>query len=275
MVCHTFGLPVDVSKIREITENKLLIIEDCAHSFGAKVDGSINSPQAGNYTGNLGDVSFFSLYKQFPILRGGMIVSSRDWDVSLSKTYFGFRDFLSLLNYFSFFAFFFKRFGSEIASKIERKEKLLKPTGLNQISLNLFSRFFQEFEESLESRKKMALLFQEELKKLDFEVQEPEGNVFCYLSALTPKNLEEKRDELVNRLKKRKIFCTRIWHDNPPHPAIIFNPKVQEEYQINLNEFPNTLEAAKRIINFPLQNHYTKKDIEKMVSVIKTVLKEI
>jgi len=50
------------------------------------------------------------------------------------------------------------------------------------------------------------------------------------------------------------------------------NPKVQKEYKINLAEFPNTIEVAKRIVNFPLQNFYTKKDVEKMIFSIKRVL---
>ena len=55
------------------------------------------------------------------------------------------------------------------------------------------------------------------------------------------------------------------------HTPLILNPLVQEEYNIDIKKFPNTAEIARRIINFPLQNFYTKKDIEKMINIIVSV----
>lgn len=245
LVSHTYGLPVDIQQVRQ-EAGQLLIIEDCAHSFGAQ-------------TGNLGDVAFFSIYKQFPTLRGGMLVCPPDWQIELPKTSFNFRDFISFLNCFSFFAFLFKKYGAKVAPKIVRKEKLSEAAGLNKFSLWLFSGFLCDFERSLGRRKELALFFQAELKKLGFEVQESENNVFCYLSALVPVRLKEKRDKIVERLRKYRVFCTRIWHT----PVIL-----SEEY-------PNTMEAARRIINFPLQNHYTEKDIKKMIVAIKKTVDQI
>lgn len=281
LVSHTYGLPTDIKKIKglfvehQTSHQKLhfgtghapdlehpLIIEDCAHVFGAKLHNT--------FVGNLGDISFFSIYKQFPTLRGGLLVYPKDWDIELPKTGFGFRDFISLLNCFPFFAFLFKKFGQGIAPKMLRKEKMIEPAGINSVSLNLFSDFLEYYKQSLRNRIELALFFQEELKKLGFEVQESENNVFCYFSALMPENIKGKRDELVERLRKEKVFCTRIWHT-----PIILNKEAQKEYQVNLNDFPSTVEAAGRIINFPLQNHYTESDIKKMVQLIKKVLTQL
>ena len=261
-VCHTYGLPVDIQKIKEITGNQLSIIEDCAQSFGAKYKNI--------FVGNFGEAAFFSLYKQSPTFRGGLLVCPKDWEVKLSKTNFDFRDFISFLNSFSFFAFLFKMFGQDIAPKMIRKEKKSEPAEINKVSLNFFSHFLGNLANSLEKRINLALFFQEELKKLGFDVQESENNVFCYLSTLIPKSLEIKRDKFVKELRKYQIFSTRIWHT-----PIILNPEVQKEYQIRLKEFPNTIEAAKRIINFPLQNYYEKKDIEIMIKGIKRVLSDL
>jgi len=283
LICHTYGLPMNIKEIEEIKNvhhQVLNIIEDCAHSFGAKLNET--------YAGNFGDVAFFSIYKQFPSLRGGAAVfeiPNSELQIpnkfqipnsKLIKTRFNLRDFISFLNCFSFFAFLFKKLGGEIAPKMIRKEKLKEPAEINQVSLNLFLHFLKNFEENLKKRRELALFFQEELKKLGFEVQKSEnpapyrtgsgaGNVFCYLSALTPKNLN--RDIFVKKLRKCGIFATRIWKD-----PIILNPKVQKEYKINLDEFPNTVDVAKRIVNFPLQNFYTKKDINKMILGIKKCL---
>ena len=238
LVCHTYGLPFDIDSLRKELQGfqKIFIIEDCAHAFGADV-------------GNRGDVAFFSLYKQFPALRGGMLVCPKEWEVKLPSTSFSFRDFISFLNYFPVFAFLFKRFGSEIAVRAVRKEKMVSPAALNKKSLWLFEKSLAAFDGSFKKRKELALFFQEELKKLGFEVQESKGNVFCYLSALAPKG--SARDEIVKKLRKHKVFCVRIWKD----------PIVSEG-------FPNTLEAAQRIINFPLQNHYTEKDIRKILKAV-------
>ncbi|MBA7620646.1 UDP-4-amino-4-deoxy-L-arabinose--oxoglutarate aminotransferase [subsurface metagenome] len=70
LVCHTYGLPIDMEAIRNAVNNRAVIIEDCANSFLAK-KGNV-------YTGNMGDISFFSLYKQFPTLRGGIEVWVKD-----------------------------------------------------------------------------------------------------------------------------------------------------------------------------------------------------
>ncbi len=260
LACHIYGLPIDIQEIREATNNQLLVIEDCAHSLLATKDDV--------YTGNAGDVAIFSIYKQFPTFRGGMLVYPKEWEVNLPATKFSLRDVFSFLNSFQLFAYLFKIFGRTIAPKVIRKEKFAKPAGINPISLNAFSRFFKDYENSLKNRIELALFYQEELKKLNFQVQNSNNNVFCYLSALAPKNIN--RDKFVERLRVHGVFCTRIWHT-----PIVLNPRVQKECNLGLNEFPNTTDTAKRIINFPLQNHYSKEDIEKILKDIKKTLTEI
>lgn len=241
-VCHTYGLPFDVSRVQQLG---LPVIEDLAHAFGIK-------PKS--------EFAFYSLYKQFPALRGGLLVCPKGWQIDLPKTSVNFRDILSLLNCFSAFAFFFKKFGKDIAPRMVRKEKSPEPAGLNKLSLALFSYSLDDFEKSLPYRIELAKFFQQELKKLGFGVQDGEGNVFCYLSALAPKNLEGKRDRIVEELRNNGVFCTRIWHT---------------PIALNKDEFPNTFEASKRIINFPLQNHYKKQDVDRMVRALKRVLEKI
>lgn len=264
LVCHTFGLPIDIETVRAALGDGVIIVEDCAHAFLAQ--------KSGNFTGNLGDVSFFSLYKQLPSLRGGMLVCPRDWHIDLPKTSFSLRDLLSFLNYFWPFAFFFKKFGSDYAKTHLRESKLTKPGGIIKSSLSLFTDFFENFKGSLGRRKELALVFQKELEGLGFEVQKSDDNVFCYLSALVPKNLAIKRDQIIQELKKDHVFCTRIWHH---HGVIIFNQDVREKYHINLADFPNTIQAAQRMINFPLQNHYKEKDVKKITQAVKKVISRL
>lgn len=262
LICHTFGLPFDVKELNSKIGNKVLIIEDCAHAFSAKIGNK--------FCGNFGKASFFSLYKQFPVARGGMVVieNERCEKEFLKETNFNLRDFLSLLNHFSCFAYIFKKLGGKIAEKIQRDEKRREIQGINKVSLNLFFGFLEDFEQKLSWRINLALFFQEKLKELGFAVQKSENNIFTIFSSLCPKNLN--RDEFVKKLRKKGIFATRIWRK-----PIVLNPLVQKEYKIKIEDFPNTLEISKRIVNFPLQNYYTKSHIEKMVSNIKIILKEL
>ena len=259
LICHTYGLPANLENVIGLANhNNLLVIEDCAHSFGAKYKGI--------FTGNFGDASFFSIYKLFPTLRGGMaVLKMSNSKCQMSKTNFSLRDFVSLLNCFSFFSFLFKKFAGEIAPKYIRKEKLKEIGSLNRISQNIFSWQSKNLEETLEKRRKIALFFQTELKKMGFETQISENNIFTFLSVLVPENID--RDKFIFRLREKGVFALRIWKE-----PIILNKEAQKEYEIDLSRFPNTVEASQRIVNFPLQNFYTKKDIEKMLRKIQLEL---
>jgi dTDP-4-amino-4,6-dideoxygalactose transaminase len=262
LICHTYGLPFPAEKIRVFAkEYNLKIIEDCAHSFGAKIGP--------DFVGNFGDAALFSFYKQFPSLRGGMAVLNQTSNIKnqkLLKTHLSPRDFLSLLNNFSFFAWIFKIFGGEIAPKIQRKEKEEEITRINRVSLNLFLSFLNDFEKNLKKRTDNALIFQSELEKLGFSVQKGTGNVFSFLSVLVPQNIN--RDKFVRDLRKYGVFATRIWHT-----PLAFNPEFKMEFRPNLERFPNTKEIAQRIVNLPLQNYFNKKDLEKIIGAIKKCLK--
>ncbi len=260
LVSHIYGLPNDMEKILSIAKKyNLKIIEDCAHTFGGKQNEA--------YLGNFGNAALFSLYKSFPCFRGGILVCPKNWDITLSKTSFSFRDIISFLNCFPFCAYFFKKFGKQVAPKIIKKEKSSELCQINNVSLNIFSYFLNTHKQETQKRIELALFFQQELKNLGFEIQENENNVFCYVSVLVPKNLKKHRDVLIKNLRKYKIFCTRIWHT-----PIILNPKAQKEYNINLQEFPNTIEVSQRIINFPLQNYFQKKDIQKIIQGLKSII---
>jgi len=251
LVPHIYGLINNIKEIKEIAPD-LIIIEDASHAFGAK--GLENS-----------DYVFFSIYKHFPCIRGGLLVCPKEWEINLSKTHFNLRDFLSFLNLFPIFSFFFKKFGENIASKIIKEEKEIKPAGLNLVSLKLFLNFSENYEQVLKERIEKILYFQEELKKLGFSVQKSENNTFCYFSVLSPKNID--RNKLVKKLHNKGVFCTRIWHT-----PIVLNPDVEADYDLYLGNYLNAIDIANRIINFPLQNHYSKKDINNMIKTIKESL---
>ena len=73
IVQHTFGIPANMDEITKICqEHKLILIEDCAHSLGAKFNGKI--------VGSFGDVGFFSFSRDKVIssIYGGMVVTNNE-----------------------------------------------------------------------------------------------------------------------------------------------------------------------------------------------------
>ncbi|OIP84270.1 MAG: hypothetical protein AUK44_03235 [Porphyromonadaceae bacterium CG2_30_38_12] len=76
ILTHTFGVPAQVEKIKELLNGKLLI-EDCAHSF-------LTTTKMNNLTGSIGDYSLFSFgFGKFPnAIRGGFVkVNKNDPDL--------------------------------------------------------------------------------------------------------------------------------------------------------------------------------------------------
>jgi len=252
LLCHTFGLPLNVKEIKKEIRKDILIIEDCAHAFLARTENGL--------CGNFGDVAFFSLYKQFPMARGGIALLPQVKTPFL-KTKFSPRDLISFLNHFSFFAFLFKSFGKKIAPSFQRKEKRKEIALLNQFSLKIFFSFLDNFEKRIERRKEIAFKLKKRLEKFDFQFQETKDNIFTFFSFLVPPKI--KRDDFVKFLWKKRIFATRIWKD-----PIVSNPLCQKNYSILPEEFPNTLDISKRIVNLPLQDFYKEKDLKKIISAI-------
>lgn len=260
VVCHTYGAPLEMEKLKAIAQkHHLKIIEDIAHAIGQKYQGQ--------YLGSLGEAAFASLYKQFPSLRGGLVVAPGNWQVELKKTHFNFRDLISLLNYFSFFSFLLKRLAQKAAPKFLRKEKHQQYGNLNRISFNLFANYLPNIETNLEKRKGIAQRLIKGLAEMGFTSQDSPDNAFTFLSALIPNNLKKNRDEFVQVMQKKGVFLTRIWHT-----PIVINPEVQKFYEIDLTNFPNTSLISQQVVNIPLQNHFTEKDWHKILKKIKAGL---
>lgn len=70
IVQHTFGQPADIQKITELcVQHKLYLIEDCAHSLGAQVNGQL--------VGTFGDAAMFSFGRDKVIssVSGGVAIT--------------------------------------------------------------------------------------------------------------------------------------------------------------------------------------------------------
>lgn len=237
LVCHTYGLPVDLAKILEIArKHDLKIIEDCAHAC---------PPLAGSANKIMSDCAFFSFAKICPNINGGMLISKVQIKNELPECKFKILDIIKFLRFFPGLSKISEKFRKDKPIQSETSE----PRKASKLSLRLFDCYLKTYKEQVPERIELAKYFREKLISSGFEVQGCKNNTFTYLSALVPKNIN--RDELFNKLRKCGIFCSRIWRKP------IYSPLS--------GMLPNTNEAARRIINFPLQNWFTKKDIDKII----------
>ena len=227
LVCHTYGIPVQMDKILEIAKKyNLKIIEDCAHIFPATI---------------YGDCAFFSFAKLFPVVNGGMLISKNPIKTELKRYKFRLRNIIKFLRLFPCLAKISEKFRS--GEKTLATKKLSIPRQASKQSLKILNWYLDNFEEQISKRKEVAEYFHKKLQEIGFQ-----SSGITYVSALVPKNID--RDNLFNKLRKKNIFCSRIWHD----PLF--------------KDLPNTLEASKRIINFPLQDWLGKENIDKIISCI-------
>ena len=72
VVCHLFGIALDINEIREIVGPEILIIDDAAQGYGLKVKG--------RFLGTGGDAGFYSFGrgKNLSIVGGGLLVTDDD-----------------------------------------------------------------------------------------------------------------------------------------------------------------------------------------------------
>ncbi|HNU96852.1 MAG TPA: DegT/DnrJ/EryC1/StrS family aminotransferase [Candidatus Portnoybacteria bacterium] len=238
LICHTYGLPVDMENVSKIARNyNLKIIEDCAHILPHRI---------------YGDCAFFSFMKLFPVTNGGMLVSKNPININLEKYVSTISEKIKFLRLFPKFANFSEKFRPE-EKLADRQRKI--PKNISRLTLKIIDYCFDNFNEQLNNKIELAKYFQAKLSKIDFKVQESENNHFTYLSALVPENID--RNELFYKLKERHIFCSRIWQ----------NPL--------LKQLPNTSVITGRIINLPLQNWYTKQDIDNIIEKIIMIMNEM
>lgn len=73
VVCHLFGIAVDIAKIRGIVGSEVLIIDDAAQGYGIKAGG--------RFLGLGGDVGFFSFGrgKNLSLVGGGLLATNNDF----------------------------------------------------------------------------------------------------------------------------------------------------------------------------------------------------
>jgi dTDP-4-amino-4,6-dideoxygalactose transaminase len=289
MIQNTFGWPAKIDEIFKIArENNLYLIEDCAHSLGAKYKGK--------FCGTFGDTAFFSFGRDKIIssVFGGMVVTNDEKMGERIKKFQEKLDFPSnlwifqqllhpiLTNYLVLPAYglnntlgriilgLFHVFSilSKGVYKKEKKGKIPKyfpkklPNALVILALNQF----KKLERFNEHRREIAKFYENKLKntKLVLPLAKSRENIaptFMRYPILT--NFDT--DEMLQEARKRKIYLDDGWRKTPIVPPDTDISKMK----YTLGTCPHAEKLSKMIVNLPTHINISKKDAEKIVDFLK------
>ena len=291
MIQHTFGWPAKIDQILEICKKyNLYLIEDCAHSLGAKFKEK--------FCGTFGDAAFFSFGRDKIIssVFGGMAVTNNDEigeriknfkeKLNFPSNFWIFQQLLHpiLTNYIVLPAyginsalgriilglFHILKILSKGVYKKEKKGKIPKyfprklPNDLAILALNQF----RKLERFNEHRREIAKFYENELKNTKFvpplaKSWENITPIFMRYPILT--NLDT--DEILQEARKRKIYLDDGWRKTPIVPP---DTKIDKMKYI-LGSCPKAEEIAKKILNLPTHINISKEDAKKIIELLKNL----
>ena len=279
IIQHTFGRPANLDKLLEIArEQNLKIIEDCAHSLGAKHNGQ--------FTGTFGDIGMFSFGsdKNVSCVRGGALITNDD---DLAKKITDFRSRLPLsrrvkvIQHLWHYPAFAKgkllynlgigKFILAVAKKINLINKIiyqpekegkqvlfypsLLPNALAEILLNQLKHITQ----TMEHRRMIARIYDSEIK--NETIKKPEWSDESVWLRYT---LLVKNPQALHALAKKQGIILGNWYDCPVAPKDI--DLSATDYQ--LGYCPNDEKLSLMCINLPTDPCITEKDAERIVQLI-------
>lgn len=281
IVQHTFGIPAEIEKIKKIAQKyKFKLIEDCAHSLGATIDGK--------KIGTFGDAAFFSfgrdkiissvfggavlinkknasaigraqnLYRQLPFpqnlwifqqLMHPIIVSLALllYDLGLGKPILYTFQKLGLLS--------FPIYKEEKEGKVPKVFPKKYPNALATLLLNQLKKVssYNDY------RRQIAKAYQEKLNKIKY-ITLPKllaGSVYLRYNILV-----QDPDKIIKKAKKEGFLLGNWYHD-------IIDPKGSRTL-VGYKEgsCPNAEIKAQNSLNLPTHIKMSLPDVKRLISII-------
>lgn len=253
IIQNTLGYPADAQEIAKICkENNLILIEDLAHSVGAKYANKKEAGSVGDFV-----ILSFSQDKIIDAVSGGALVVREDkWSI-VNSDYTN----PSLARQLK------DRFYPHLTTKIrtayrlglgkafhlfyKKIEILSTPmdgsfyglTNLPNFYQNLTLIAFKNLAKDLEHRKKIAKIYTKNLpaKIMFFKINSQIDNS----SNLRFPIFMDDRDKFVKYLKSKGFYISDIWYDAPIAPKRFMN---KIDYK---NDCPTSEKISERILNLP------------------------
>ncbi|MFA5746594.1 MAG: aminotransferase class V-fold PLP-dependent enzyme [Candidatus Paceibacterota bacterium] len=287
MVQHTFGWPADLAEIKNFCQqNKLYLIEDCAHALGAKYDNK--------FCGTFGDAAFFSFGRDKVIssVYGGMAATNNpdiakkigEFYASIGCPSSGWTlqqllhpvlmNYLVLPTYNCFkigraFLSFFINAGilSKAVAPSEGKGRLpgyfpkKLPNALAVLALNQF----KKLEAFNSHRQKIAKIYQNKLASgkfvLPFALDGVKNKTPVFMKYPI---LAANPQCLLKKLKENNIYLNDGWAGSPIVPPSTF----LSVFGYKKGDCPKAEQAAQKIINLPTHINITAEQAKTICSLI-------
>lgn len=236
MPVHLFGQPADMARIKEIcAKHHLKLIEDCAQSFGARIDGR----QTGSI-GNAAGFSFFPSKNLGAFGDGGLVTTNSDETAAKVKM---------LRNHGSDVRYYHDVIGYN--SRLDDMQAVILRVKLKRI------------EQYNQGRRRAAHLYSKLMADLPLTVPYEDGlgeHVYHQYTLLC-----DRRDDVLKALQDKQIGCA-IYYPVPLHRQNVF----KEAYaDVSL---PVTESVAANCMALPICPNLSDENIETIVGVIRTVL---
>ncbi len=236
MPVHLFGQPADMARIKEIcAKHHLKLIEDCAQSFGARIDDK----QTGSI-GNAAGFSFFPSKNLGAFGDGGLVTTNSDETAAKVKM---------LRNHGSDVRYYHDVIGYN--SRLDDMQAVVLRVKLKRI------------EQYNQGRRRAAHLYSKLMADLPLTVPYEDGlgeHVYHQYTLLC-----DRRDDVLKALQDKQIGCA-IYYPVPLHRQNVF----KEAYaDVSL---PVTESVAANCMALPICPNLTDENIETIVGVIRSVL---
>ena len=229
-------------------KNKISVIEDCAHAFG--------SQYRKRFCGNFGETGCFSFYptKIITTGEGGAVTTN---NLKIAKK-------IKLL----------RSQGMDTSpEKREREGKwrydvidLGYNYRLDEIRASLGNSQLKRVNLINKKRIKIAKLYDKELKNIKgirIPHTNPDRNHIYHLYTIKVDGYHLSRNQLFKKLSKNGVGVSVQWY--PVHLMSLY----KQEYKSKMNQFPNSNILKDQVISLPIFPTMTKKQVEKVVSLIK------
>jgi dTDP-4-amino-4,6-dideoxygalactose transaminase len=236
MPVHLFGQPVDMVGIKALAEKyQLKLIEDCAQSFGARINGQ--------QTGSIGDAAGFSFFPSKNLGAfgdGGLVVTQSDDTAEMLKM---------LRNHGSKVRYYHDVIGYN--SRLDDMQAVVLRAKLKRI------------DQYNQARRQAAHYYSELMADLPLETPYEDGlgeHVYHQYTLLS-----DQRDKIIDTLQAEQIGCA-VYYPVPLHQQNVFK---EECAGVSL---PVTESVAARCFSLPICPMLDSQTIEKIVTVIKTAV---
>lgn len=265
-VVHMYGKPVKMDEIREIAEEKdILIVEDAAHAHGAEYKGK--------KSGVLGDIAAFSLYPTKIIPAGGWggVITTNDNEIYEK---------LILLRAHGEKKHLIGSKGAYLYSRIGYNMRM------SHIEAAIAYFQLRRINEYINQRRRIARILTDLLADIEgvetpTEEKDTKHVYYIYAIVIDEKKIGWKRDEFVSALNAEGIEA-RSGYIVPLHKQDVFrdinNPEINHFAAINKypnyynQELPMAELLSRSTIWLPMHPKLTEEDAQKIAEAIKKLI---